>query len=390
MTATAGTKVTARQLNRATLGRQMLLRREKLGVLEAVHRIVALQAQEPASPYLALWNRLAAFDANDLDAAFADHAIVKATLLRITLHAVDASDYPAFHEAVQPTLRGARLHDRRFTRTGLSGADADALVGDVLKFASRPRTNAEADAWLEERLGVLPKPGVWWAFRQWGPFVHSPTGGPWSFGPRPSYVAARDQRRGGNTNASVQALVRRYLEGFGPATVQDIAQFSTIYRPPIKEAVAALGDSLVRFEGPDGAELLDVPGGRLPSEDTPAPPRLMAMWDSVLLAYADRSRIIPPEYRTVVMRNNGDVLPTLLVDGFVAGVWRPIDGGIEATAFHELEEETWTGLETEAGKLVAFLADREPTVYKRYGHWWTKGLPGVDVRVLGGRPTSKR
>ena len=109
----------------------------------------------------------------------------------------------------------------------------------------------------------------------------------------------------------------------------------------------------------------------------------MAMWDSTLLAYSDRSRIIPPEYRTLVMRNNGDVLPTLLVDGYVAGVWRPVEGGIEASAFHRLTADDWNGLAAEARALVAFLADREPTVYRRYAHWWTKGLPNAEVRILG-------
>jgi hypothetical protein len=127
---------------------------------------------------------------------------------------------------------------------------------------------------------------------------------------------------------------------------------------------------------------LEVPGGTLPDEDSPAPPRLLGMWDSILLAYADRSRIIPPAYRALVTRRNGDVLPTLLVDGFVAGVWRPVEGGIEATAFHRLSDDAWAGLEHEARALVAFQADREPTVYRRYAHWWTD-LPSDEVRVLG-------
>ena len=376
-------RLTARQLNRASLGRQLLLHREPVDLVEAVHRVVALQAQEPASPYIALWNRLADFDPADLDAAFTSQAIVKAQLMRITLHAVDAADYPAFHEAMQRSLRAARLNDRRFTRTGLSNADADALIPAVLDFAVRPRTNAEVEAWLDDRLGVLPKPGVWWAFRQFGPFVHAPTGGPWSFGPRPSYVAAREQQRAGDTGASMQALVRRYLEGFGPASVQDIAQFSTIYRPPVRDALASMASTLERFEGQGGVELFDVPGGRLPDEDTPAPPRLMAMWDSVLLAYVDRSRVIPPDFRKLVMRNNGDVLPTVLVDGYVAGVWRPTEDGIEVTAFHKLTKEAWSGLESEAASLVGFLADREPTVYRRYARWWTK-LPNAEVRLLPG------
>jgi hypothetical protein len=70
----------------------------------------------------------------------------------------------------------------------------------------------------------------------------------------------------------------------------------------------------------------------------------------------------PPQ---AAARNNGDVLPTLLVDGHVAGIWRPVEGGIEATAFHPLSEEAWTGLAVEASALVAFLFDREPVVYRR-------------------------
>src|SRR5206468_170474 len=144
------TTFTGRQLNRATLGRQLLLRRETLGVADAVHRVMAIQAQEPASPYLALWNRVAGFDPADLDRAFADLTIIKASLMRSTLHAVDARDYPAFHAVLSATLRAARLNDRRFGATGLSPAQADDLVRHVVKFAATSRTNAEFDAYLDE------------------------------------------------------------------------------------------------------------------------------------------------------------------------------------------------------------------------------------------------
>jgi hypothetical protein len=86
----------------------------------------------------------------------------------------------------------------------------------------------------------------------------------------------------------------------------------------------------------------------------------------------------------LVIKRNGDILPTLLVDGYVAGVWRPVDGGIEATAFHRLDDEAWEGLTAEAGVLVDLLADRDPNVYSRYAHWWTKGFPGAEVRLLPG------
>jgi len=382
-------RLAARQLNRATLGRQLLLRREPFDVGEAVRRVVALQAQEPASPYLALWSRLADFDPADLDAAFAAGAVVKAPLMRIALHAVAVADYKAFHEAMQPSLRGSRLNDRRFTGTGLTAAAADALVPDLLAFAAEPRMNADVERWLAGRPGGPAPERAWWALRTYGPFVHAPTGGPWSFGLRPAYVAAREQGRAGDPASALRVLARRYLEGFGPASVADLAQFGMLQpRTRVRDALASLvaDGRAVTLEGPDGAELFDVPDGLLPPEDAPAPPRLLPMWDSVLLAYADRGRVIPPDHRRLVTRNNGDVLPTLLVDGCVAGVWRPADGGIEATAFHRLGDDAWAGLEAEAGALVTFLAGRDPAVYRRFAHWWDE-LPSAEVRLLGRAPS---
>jgi hypothetical protein len=374
--------LTARRLNRATLARQLLLRRERLDAVAAVRRVLVLQAQEPASPYIALWNRVEAFDPAELDAAFADQRVVRTQLFRITLHAVADADYPPLHEAMQPTLRAARLNDPRFRGEGVSVEATEALVPELLAFTATPRSNAEVEAWLRDRFGA-PKPRIWWALRQYAPFVHAGTGGPWTFGPRPAYVGARRLERPDDAAASARYLVRRYLEAFGPATMQDIAQFSTILRPPIQAALRSLADELDRYDGPNGEALIDLPGGPLPAEDTPAPPRLLPMWDSVLLAHAGRSRVVPADCRGLVVRKNGDVLPTLLVDGLVAGVWRPLEGGIEASAFQPLPDDAWNALDTEARALRAFLADRDPKVFGgRYAHWWSD-LPAAEVRLIG-------
>jgi hypothetical protein len=367
-----------RRLNRATLARQLLLARERVPVAEAVQRILALQAQEPASPYLALWNRLHDFDPADLDAAFRSFEVVKATLMRVTLHAVAADDRAVFHRAMAPTLRAAGLNDRRFRTTGLEVADADALVDQVVAFADTPRTREDVEALVEERLGAPPEPGVWRALRMIAPLVHAPAEHPWSFDRTARFVAPPDPWRPVDPVEATRRLIVRYLSAFGPASRRDFAQYAMLRQSDAKPGWEAAADELVTMEGPDGATLYDLPDAPSPDEDAPALPRLLPMWDSLLLAHADRSRVIPEAYRPHVIRRNGDVLPTVLVDGSVAGVWRQVDGGIEVTAFHEPSDEAWDGIEREAGALKAILAARDDAVYVRYGHWWGK-LPEAPV-----------
>jgi hypothetical protein len=111
------------------------------------------------------------------------------------------------------------------------------------------------------------------------------------------------------------------------------------------------------------------------------------MWDNVLLAYADRSRVLPDEYRPHVIRRNGDVLPTVLIDGSVAGVWRPFEGAIEVTTIHQLSAPTRHALDTEAHALARFLATRDAHVYRRYHHWWDD-LPESETRRLANHDDS--
>jgi hypothetical protein len=372
-------RLNEKQLNRATLARQMLLGRERVGVIDGIRQSVALQAQEPASPYIALWNRIEGFDPADLDTAFRDGEIVKATLMRATLHAVHRDDYTTFQGAMFDRLR-ARLNDPRFKETGLSPADLDVLISVIAEDASEPRTVPEIEAVLEDHLGEEPHKGIWWAVRNTGPVLHAPTDAPWSFGPRNAFVAAPERPRRDDSAQWLPDFIWRYLEGFGPASAKDFGQFTLQTQAAIKPALADMAASLVTYEGPTGELLHDVPNGEIPDGDIPAPPRLMAMWDSVFLAYADRTRLIPEEYRKTMIRNNGDVLPTLLVDGRVAGLWRTTEDGIEATAFHKLSKSEWDALVIEAQGLAAML-ERDPLVYRRYNRWWSS-IEGVETRIL--------
>ncbi|MFF2365183.1 winged helix DNA-binding domain-containing protein [Streptomyces sp. NPDC058122] len=377
--------LTARQLTLATLDRQLLLERKRLDVAEAVRQVCAVQAQAPASPYLALWNRVEGFVPEDLDAAFADRRIVKATLMRITLHAVHADEYAPYHAAMVRSLRASRLYDRRYTSTELSEEDADTLLPRLAAFLERPRTGADVEAEFTESLGGDAH-RLWWALRTYAPIQHTPTGGPWSFKLPNTYRASAvdpvDETK--DAAAGVRRLLLSYLRAFGPASAPDFARFTLLGRPVITQALSELGDQVVRVPGPARATLFDLPDATVPAEDTPAPPRLLPMWDSTLLAHALPGRVMPQEYRPLVVRRNGDMLPTLLVDGQVAGVWRAANGGLELTAFRKLDKAAWRGLTEEARKLAALLADRDPAPYSRYNHWWDKGIPGVESRTVEG------
>lgn len=375
--------VTARQLNRATLERQMLVQRRYREIPDAVRELAALQAQEPASPYLALWNRLSGFASADLDRAFGSGAVVKATLIRMTLHAVERHDHAAYYPAIRERIRAGRVGDPRFTVDGLTGEQADALIPALCAYTRRQaRSEKEIRAHLADQLGRDDAAGVWWALRTYAPLRHAPAGAPWTFrtGVPASFRAAGPQWQQTTAHDGAVLLATRYLNAFGPATVADLAGFTGLTRTAARGAIEQAGP--VRLTGPGEQQLYDVAGRGLPDPDLPGPARLLPMWDSTLLAYADRSRILPSAYRPEVIRRNGNVLPTVLVDGRVAGVWRVLGDQVEVSAFARLPRPVWAELTVEAAALLDLVRERDPALYGAYHHWWARGIPAEQVRSL--------
>jgi hypothetical protein len=386
------------ELNRATLARQLLLERAELGPVEAIERVVALQAQEPASPFVGIWSRLMDFRADDLDRAFRDRRVVKGTLFRMTLHAVSAADYLRFWPAMQPTLRMWR--ERGLRRFKL-GVDLDRVVKMAVAYATEPRTNAELAAHLPRLRGVGPagQTDTWWVARPNVPIVHAPAEVPWSFGRRPAYAAAAAWL--GDTLASeadgLDHHVRRYLAGFGPASIADLARFTRIERGRLKPSFERLTPELRRFRDEAGKLLHDVAEGPLPAADTPAPVRFLPMWDSVHLAYESGGRVLPEPYRRRIVQANGDHLATFLVDGHVAGIWRAVTEEerteIRWHSFEPLARSVEKELAEEADRLARFVEPVEPGVYRRYEKAWMRSAGGEDAAApftaAGGRPSAR-
>ncbi|MFN8022993.1 MAG: winged helix DNA-binding domain-containing protein [Acidimicrobiales bacterium] len=367
-------------LTRETMIRQGLSARRACAPTDAVRSVMALQAQEPAAPYLALWNRIEGFRPSELDRALADGAIVKASLFRLTLHAVAADDIVWARTAMQGRARDAGFH-AVLDQYGIADGELGALLERLRTVMAEPHDNAAMERLLAEQVPDVDDPARLWSALRLVAFRHATSADPWSFGRRPAFVpcsvAAGDER------AAIAQLVRRFLMAFGPASIADVAQFTILKRSTIREVVESMTE-LVSAAGPDGVPLLDLPPDvvRTDGAEVPLPPRLLGMWDSVLLAYDDRSRVIPEAHRSHVIRRNGDVLPTVLVDGRVRGVWRASADAIELRAFDAIDDAAVSALDGEARDLRAMLADREPTVFSRYARWWDQ-LPAGPTIPLG-------
>jgi hypothetical protein len=149
-------------------------------------------------------------------------------------------------------------------------------------------------------------------------------------------------------------VIRRYLAAFGPSSLRDIGRWSMMHVPKLKASLALL-EPLRRFRDEQGRELFDVTRAPLPDPDTQAPVRFLPKWDNVLLAWADRTRVLPEPYRKRVIGMNGDVAQTFLVDGFVAGTWSAVDGRVVTEPFAKLPRAVQRELADEAARLEAFL-----------------------------------
>jgi hypothetical protein len=355
--------LTLRQLNRALLARQFLLRRQKLDVVTAVERLGCLQAQWAPSPYVALWSRLAGFERDQLTRPIDRGDIIKATLMRATLHLVSSGEYAAYSLATMEGRFGA------WRPPGSPAlADLDKLHRGVMAFASRtPRTRLDIQEFVA---GHLPHGAAknerlrsWlsWAAVATSGLIWESAGAHFEHRQLGRHLAPPARlRKAPKPEAAYELVVRRHLGAFGPATVADVASWSSVRVPNIRAALARMKD-LRRFTDERGRELVDLAGSPRPSADVVAPPRFLARFDAAILGHVapERARILPEAFRKQVIFS-AEVWPTFLVDGFVAGRWaiavRPKEAILELKPFKPLRRSARTALVDEGEKLVRFFA----------------------------------
>jgi hypothetical protein len=337
--------LTLRELNRATLARQLLLERKRLSPAAVIERLVGMQAQSPQAPYVGIWARTSAFRRERLERELARGSVVRATVLRQTLHLFTRRDYWLLSAA------------RRETNFPEQSALAKRLAPEVRALAvGGLMTTSEAVEYLQREHGLTGRTAgrAWRAARIRAHFVHHHETAVWDSAPNGRFVLLDEPEAHDSTEARAEIL-RRYLAAFGPASRRDMSVWSMLHVPEIQRSLDLLED-LRRFRDERGGELLDVPRAPLPDPETPAPVRFLPRWDNVLLSFVDRGRVLPEQHRRQVIRMNGDVAPTFLVDGFVAGTWDAEDGRVVVEPFAKLPRSVRAEVDEEAARLEAFIA----------------------------------
>jgi hypothetical protein len=343
--------LTARELNRALLARQLLLERSSLSVPRALEQVGGIQAQYAPSSYVRLWTNLRRFAMNDLDRLLERRKVVQGTLMRSTIHLVSARDYWAFAEGIGPSRQEwwHRTWGKEFSRAQID------------RVAARLDTELAGRVWPRKELDSLMRSHsttVWSG--AWVALIRVPPSGTWKrrradlFQRAAEWIGESDA----DEHRGLRHLLRRYLGGFGPARLADAASWAGVDVAKMKAAAERM--SLRRFRDEEGRELLDLPRAPLPYASTPAPIRFLPTWDATLLVHCRRARILPEEYRPLVFSTKvPHSVGTILVDGAVAGSWRAEAAGGKAmlryTVFERIPAGATRDLREEAAALIRFI-----------------------------------
>jgi hypothetical protein len=346
-----------RALNRALLERQMLLRRRRVSALDAVERLVGLQAQVPRDPYVALWSRLdRRFRPEALAEAIADRRAARMGLLRATLHLVTARDALALRTVIDPVVQRT-LHTQSPFGRRLVGLDVEELKTVATELLEeRPRTRAELGPLLAERWPDHDAASLSYAVTYLLPLVQVTPRGIWGQTGRSAFTTVEHWLgRPLGRETRPDDLVLRYLAVFGPSAPADVQSWSGLQA--MREVLERLRPRLRTFRDERGRELFDVPRIPLPDPDTPAPVRFLPEYDNVLLGHADRTRIVTPETRLWAEIGWG----TVLVDGFTAARWKlkrkKGAATLQVEPFEKLSRADRAEVAEEGARLIAFLAE---------------------------------
>jgi hypothetical protein len=164
--------------------------------------------------------------------------------------------------------------------------------------------------------------------------------------------------------AALAEIARRYLSAYGPASSDDLANWSGLKRSEAREAWQLIADEIVQIEAAGFPAWMLKTSLPLLDEAVEFGPRvrLLPRFDTYLLGYADRNLVVEPEFARQVHPGGGIIHPVLLVDGKAAGTWkvkrRKAAQEIMIEPFKPLASSLLPQIEAEVADLARFLGER--------------------------------
>ncbi|ANZ35148.1 hypothetical protein BBK82_02750 [Lentzea guizhouensis] len=336
------------ELNRALIERQMLRERADHSALATIEHLFGIQAQEPKSPYVGLWTRLQDFQPAELEDLLTSRQAVRILLMRGTIHLVSAKDALGLRPHTQLKL-DRELQSGPFSKP-LKGLDLDEVAEAGRKILDDTAMGtADAGKQLKQRWPDREHTVLGNALRNKLALVQLPPRGLWHTSGRAICTTVENWLGQPQEAMPKEELVLRYLNAFGPATVMDAQQWSGITR--LAETFEALRPRLVTFRNEAGKELFDLPGAPRPDADTELPVRFLPEFDNILLAHADRRRVIADDRLGVVIGGK----PTVLVDGYVVATWSAKDKQVRVDYIDQLPRSRQQAVAEEADRLQTWL-----------------------------------
>ena len=343
--------------------------------------MAGVQAQLLSAAQISLWSRVHDLRIADIEEAFNERTLVKASCMRRTLFLVPSKQLQTF---VRGSARRAEKEIRWARGKGVSERTIDAAIEATLDTLDQPLTRLEIAERVSQALGVRTQAvhGGGWGRRS--KLAAVPVGhltypvvdllhlaaargvvcyGP-SRGNEPTFVRADAWIPRWQDVPQEQAeglLLHTYLRAFGPATAGDFALWTGITLTEARQIWAREQANLapVDVEGWTAA-LLRQDLEELAQAGFERPlVRLLPYFDTFLLGHKERDHLLAAQYRPQVYRPQGWIAPVVLVDGRVAGVWEHAREGnrlrVKVLKFRPLSQRIAAGIRDEARDLGRFL-----------------------------------
>jgi hypothetical protein len=301
----------------------------RVGFMEAVHRMIGVQAQVMSAAELGLWARVDGLRPADVQAAlWQERTLVKTWAMRGTLHLFAAEDLPLVVAA--RTMRESRYWIKHFTAYGISEPQYDTFLAAVpAVLGDEPMTREQLAVAVATHTGIerlLPALSE----SSWGSaFKPSAFRGDLCFGPSRGRNAAfvrpgdwLDSWREIDPKAALHTIVRRYLSVYGPATPRDFGRWWGAGTALANTAFKELRDELetVDIEGRQ-AFALRASFESMENLSAAGIVRLLPMFDAYVYGLLNYDTLLPSAFRRVVFRPQGWISAVVLVEGRIGGVW---------------------------------------------------------------------